>query len=390
MKNSSAIRRMFQEAQELAARIGPENVCDFSLGNPATPAPAAFGRAIEELVRTEDSFSLHGYMNNAGYPEVRAAVAENLNRRFGTAFTAEHILMTVGAAGALNVAFKTILDPGDEVAVLRPYFGEYRSYAANFGAGVVEVDPVEPSFAPDLADLEKKLTPRTKALVVNNPNNPTGVVYGADTLAALAEVLRKKQREYGHAIYLVSDEPYREIVYDGAEAPFLTRFYENTVVGYSFSKSLSVPGERIGYLAVNPAMEGAAEFAAAAAVANRVLGYVNAPSLMQQAVARCLEEPCDVAFYDRNRRLLTGSLTRMGYDFVRPQGAFYLFLRSPVADEAVFMAAAKERGVVLVAGSTFGWPGYMRLAYCVQPAVIEKSLPAFAALAQQFGLSPRA
>lgn len=389
MKNSSAIRQMFLEAQELAARIGAENVCDFSLGNPVAPVPRAFSQALVHLVETQDSLSLHGYMNNAGFPDVRRSVAENLNRRFGTAFTEEHIIMTVGAAGALNIALKSILDAGDEVAVLRPYFGEYRSYAANWGGKVVEVDPLVPSFLPDLADLARKISPRTKALIINNPNNPTGVVYDAGTLAGIAAVLRAKQQQYGHEICLISDEPYREITYDGVQVPFITQFYENTLVGYSFSKSLSVPGERIGYLAVNPAMAGAAEMAAALAVANRVVGFVNAPSLLQKAVAQCLDEPCDVAFYDRNRRLLTENLRAMGYSFVQPQGAFYLFLQSPAADEHEFMAAAKARGIVLVAGSTFGWPGYMRLAYCVQPAVVEKSLPVFARLAEQFGLKPR-
>ena len=389
LKNSSAIRKMFLEGQEMAARVGAENVCDFSLGNPAAPVPEAFTRALVELAQTESSMELHGYTNNAGYPAVRRAVAESLNRRFGTALTEAHILMTVGAAGALNIILRALLNRGEEVVVFRPYFGEYRSYIGNWGGKTVEVDPLLPDFLPDLADLERRLSPRTKAVILNNPVNPTGVVYGEDTLRAIAAVLEKKQREYGHAIYLISDEPYREIVYDGGTVPFLTQFYANTFVAYSFSKSLSIPGERIGYIVISPEMEDAGQTAAALSVANRICGFVNAPSLLQKAVARCLEEKCDVAFYDRNRRRLYEGLTQMGFSCVKPQGTFYLFIRSPEADEQAFVEKAKQYCLILVAGSTFACSGYVRLAYCVQPEVVERSLPKFAQLAADYGLRGR-
>lgn len=388
MENSSAIRQMFLEAQELAAQIGAENVCDFSLGNPVAPVPDRFSQALVDLVRQEDSLALHGYTNNAGYPEVRQAIAEHLDRRYGLTLTAGNIVMTVGAAGAINIVMKAVLDPGDEVAVFRPYFGEYRSYASNWYANVVEVDPLLPSFQPDLADLERKLTPRTKLVLINNPCNPTGVVYSEQTLRGIAAVLERKQQEYGHEIYLFSDEPYREIVFDGKQVPYLTKYYANTFVGYSFSKTLSVPGERIGYLVVNPGMADADGMANAVTVANRVCGFVNAPSLMQKAVALCLDEACDLEFYDRNRTRLYNGLTRLGFACVKPEGTFYLFLKSPVPDEQDLVARAKRYGLVLVAGSTFAWPGYVRLAYCVQPQVIEKSLPAFAKLAAEYGLTP--
>ena len=386
LENSSAIRKMFIEAQELAAQIGAENVCDFSLGNPVAPVPQAFTDALQQLIRTEDSLALHGYMNNAGYPEVRQAVAENLNRRFGTELSWQHIVMTVGAAGAINIVFKAILDIEDEIVVFRPYFGEYRSYASNWHARVVEVDPLIPSFQPDLQDFACKLGPHTKAVLINNPCNPSGVIYTEETLRGVAAVLEQKQREYGHEIYLIADEPYRDIVYDGAAVPFLTHYYANTFVAYSFSKSLSIPGERIGYLVINPAMQDAPVMANAVAVANRVCGYINAPSLLQKAVACCLDETCDVEFYDRNRRRLYKSLTQMGYECVKPEGTFYLFVKSPTPDEEAFVRRAKQYGLVLVAGSTFACPGYVRLAYCVRPEVIEKSLPAFAKLAQEYAL----
>lgn len=387
LENSSAIRKMFLEGQELAEKIGKENVCDFSLGNPAAPVPQEFTDALQEIVRTEDPLVLHGYMNNAGYPEVRQAVADQLNRRYGAHLTPEHIIMTVGAAGAINIVFKAILDIEDEVIVFRPYFGEYCSYISNWHAKTVEVDPLLPSFQPDLADFEAKITPATKAVLVNNPCNPTGVLYSEETLHGIANILRKKQEEYGHEIYIISDEPYREIVYDGKTVPYLPDYYENTFIGYSFSKTLSVPGERIGYLVVNPAMSHSSEMANAVTVANRVCGYINAPSLLQKAVAKCLDIKCDLEFYDRNRHMLYDNLTAMGYECVKPEGTFYLFLKAPgTGDEKAFVARAKKLGLILVAGSTFRWPGYVRLAYCVSPEVIQKSLPAFEKMSWEYAL----
>ena len=386
LENSSAIRKMFIEAQELACQIGAENVCDFSLGNPVAPVPDSFTQALQALLQQEDSLALHGYMNNAGYPEVRSAIAAHLNARFGAGLTQEHIIMTVGAAGAINIVFKAILDIEDEVVVFRPYFGEYRSYASNWHARVVEVDPLIPSFQPNLADLARKISPHTRAVLINNPCNPSGVVYTEDTLRGIADVMEQKQAEYGHPIYLIADEPYREIVYDGRSVPFLTKYYDNTFVAYSFSKTLSIPGERIGYLVVNPAMKDSLVMVNAVTVANRVCGYINAPSLLQKAVARCLDVRCDLSFYDANRKRLYNALTRMGYTCVKPEGTFYLFVKSPEEEEERFVRRAKRYGLVLVAGSTFACPGYVRIAYCVPPQVIEKSLPAFEKLAQEYAL----
>lgn len=390
LAGSSAIRAMFIEGKEMAAKYGAENVYDFSLGNPATPAPQAFNEAVIELVKqAEDdsvSLELHGYMSNSGYPEVRQAIAENLNKRFGTEFDFHNVIMTVGAAGGLNIIFKTILDSEDEVMVFAPFFGEYRQYAANFDAKLVTVQPNLENFQPDLADFEAKITEKTKAVIINTPNNPTGVVYSPVTLEAIAAVLEKKQQEFGHDIYLVSDEPYRELVYDGVAQDFFTKYYKNTIVGYSFSKSLSLPGERIGYVVVPNEASDAEDLLRGLEISNRTLGFVNAPSLMQKAVAECLEEPTDVAFYDRNRKLLYESLTKLGFTCVKPEGAFYLWMKSPVVEEEEFVAAGKKYNLLMVKGSAFGCAGYVRLAYCVSYEMIERSLPAFEKLAKEYHL----
>lgn len=391
LAGSSAIRAMFIEGKEMAAKYGAENVYDFSLGNPATPAPKAFNEAVMKLAKqaSEDdtvALELHGYMSNSGYPEVRQAIADNLNKRFGTDFDFHNVVMTVGAAGGLNIIFKTILDPEDEVIVFAPFFGEYRQYAANFDAKLVTVQPNLENFQPDLADFEAKITDKTKAVIINTPNNPTGVIYSPATMEAIAAILEKKQQEIGHDIYLVSDEPYRELVYDGVEQDFFTKYYKNTIVGYSFSKSLSLPGERIGYVVVPNEASDAEDLLAGIEISNRTLGFVNAPSLMQKAVAECLEEPTDVAFYDRNRKLLYESLTKFGFTCVKPEGAFYLWMKSPVANEEEFVAAGKKYNLLMVKGSAFGCAGYVRLAYCVSYEMIERSLPAFEKLAKDYNL----
>lgn len=382
--NSSAIRAMFLEGKEMAKKIGAENVYDFSLGNPMTPVPAEYNQAIIDAVQNESSLELHGYMDNAGYPETRQAVADNLNKRFGTEFVWNHIVMTVGAAGALNVVFKAILDPGDEVLALAPYFGEYRGYVRNHQGILKEVKPDTATFQPDLEDLKAKITDRTKAIIINNPVNPTGVIYSAETITEIAAILEEKQREYGHEIYMVSDEPYRELVYDGNELPFLTKYYNNTFVTYSFSKSLSIPGERIGYIAVSPEMADAGQVVGALSVANRMLGFVNAPSLMQKALITSIDARTDVDYYDRNRKLIYESLTKLGFTCVKPQGAFYLFIKSPEEDEKKFVEAAKKLHILLVGGTTFSCPGYVRLAYCVSYEMIQRSLPAFEKLAAEY------
>lgn len=377
VKNSSAIRAMFEEGKKLAAVYGPENVYDFSLGNPNVPAPEKVRKEAVRMLTEDDPVILHGYMNNSGYEDVREKISNFLNKTHGTNFRAENILMTVGAAGGLNVILKTLLNPGDEVIVFAPYFGEYRSYAANYGGVLVEVPPNTTDFQPDLESFEKLISPKTKAVIVNTPNNPTGVIYSEKTIRAMADIMRRKQQEYGTDICLISDEPYRELAYDGAEVPYLTKYYENTVVGYSFSKSLSLPGERIGYLVIPDEMKDSADVIAAANVANRILGFVNAPSLFQKVAAECLEERTNLEYYNRNRETLYHGLTEAGYECVRPEGAFYLFVKSPVEDEKVFCETAKKHRILIVPGSSFGCPGYVRIAYCVAYETIVNALPGF-------------
>ncbi len=386
LAGSSAIRAMFVEGKELAAKVGEENVFDFSLGNPATPAPESLKQAMKDLLDDMDPLVLHGYMSNAGYEDVRAAIAENLNNRFGTDFTWNNIVMTVGAAGGINIVLKTILDPGDEVIVFAPFFGEYKSYAANFDAAVVTVAPDYKTFQPDLDAFAASFTEKTKAVIVNTPNNPTGVIYSDETMTKIGEILRSKEEEYQKEIYLISDEPYRELIYDGAEENFLTKYYHNTIVGYSFSKSLSLPGERIGYIAVPNEVTDAEQMLAGIEVANRTLGFVNAPSLIQKAAAACVNEKTNLEFYDKNRIDLYEGLKKLGFTCIKPQGAFYLWLKSPVEDEAQFVAAAKKYNLILVKGSAFGCSGYVRLAYCISNDKINRSLDAFAKLANEYGL----
>jgi len=387
LEGSSAIRAMFVEGKELAAKVGAENVFDFSLGNPATPAPGRLNQAIGDLLDEENPLTLHGYMSNSGYEDVREAIASNLNSRFGTDFTWKNIVMTVGAAGGLNIIFKTILDPGDEVIVFAPFFGEYKNYAANFDASVVAVKPDYETFQPDLAEFEKAFTQKTKAVLINTPNNPTGVIYSDATMKEIARILKSKEEFYHKEIYLVSDEPYRELVYDNAKENFLTKYYDNTIVSYSFSKSLSLPGERIGYVVVPDEAAEAEDLLAGIEVANRTLGFVNAPSLMQKAVAACIDETTNLEFYDKNRKDLYEGLVKLGFTCIKPQGAFYLWVKSPVENEAEFVAEAKKFNLILVKGSAFGCGGYVRLAYCIPNEKIKRSLDAFAELAKVYHLS---
>lgn len=386
VSGSSAIRAMFEEGQRLAAIYGKENVYDFSLGNPSVPAPAKVKEAAIEILNSEDSLMVHGYMSNSGYEDVRLAIAKSLNSRFGTDYNEKNILMTVGAAGGLNAAFKAILVPGDEVITFAPFFGEYRNYVDNFGGTLVAVAPNLETFQPDIGGLRQAVTPKTKAVIINTPNNPTGVVYSEETIKAIAQVLNEKQAEYGIDICLISDEPYRELAYDGVEVPWLPDYYDNTIVGYSFSKSLSLPGERIGYLVIGNKMKDFDEVVSGLSVAIRILGFVNAPSLMQRIVMHCLEEKSDVAAYDRNREKLYSELLNLGFECIKPQGAFYLFVKSPIADEKAFCNDAKKYNLLLVPGSSFGCPGYIRLAYCVSYDTIVNSIPAFTKLAADYGL----
>ncbi|EXG85688.1 aspartate/tyrosine/aromatic aminotransferase [Clostridium sp. ASBs410] len=386
VENNSAIRAMFEEGKKMAAVYGRENVYDFSLGNPNVPAPPAVNQAILDIIREEETTFIHGYMSNAGFEDARDAVAQSLNRRFGTHFRLENILMTVGAASGMNVILKTILDPGDEVVVFAPYFMEYDSYVRNYDGVLVTVPPDKSSFQPDLKEFERRITSMTKAVIINTPNNPTGVVYSAETLREIAGILMKKETELGTQIVLISDEPYRELAYDGVEVPYVTPFYHNTIVCYSYSKSLSLPGERIGYLVIPDEVEDSPKVIAAAAVATRVLGCVNAPSLMQRVIVRCVDSQVNLEAYDRNRELLYNSLKEYGFDCIKPEGAFYLFVKSPV-DDKEFCQSCKEHRVLLVPGTSFACPGYVRIAYCVSYEQIERSLPAFKKIAEEYGLT---
>lgn len=386
VENNSAIRAMFEEGKKMAAEYGRENVYDFSLGNPNVPAPPAVNQAILDIIREEETTYVHGYMSNAGFEDARAAVAQSLNRRFGTHFHLENILMTVGAAGGMNVILKTILDPGDEVLVFAPYFMEYGSYVRNYDGVLVVVPPDTDTFQPDLKEFEKRITPKTKAVIINTPNNPTGVVYSAETLRRIAAILLEKEETLGTQILLISDEPYRELAYDGVEVPYVTPFYHNTVVCYSYSKSLSLPGERIGYLVIPQEVEDSRKVIAAAAIATRVLGCVNAPSLMQRVIVRCVDEQVNLEAYNRNRELLYSSLREYGFDCIKPEGAFYLFVKAPV-DDKEFCQACKKHRVLLVPGTSFACPGYVRIAYCVSYEQIERALPAFQKIAEEYGLT---
>lgn len=385
--NSSAIRAMFEEGNRLAKIYGSENVFDFSLGNPNVPAPDAVKYAIKELLEEEDPVVLHGYTNsNAGYEDVRKAVADSLNERFGTHFGSKNITMTVGAAGGLNVILKSLINPGDEVIAFAPYFGEYRSYTDNYDGVLIEISPNTIDFQPKLDEFEKKITQKTKAVIVNTPNNPTGVVYSEETIQKMASILEEKQKEYGTDIYLISDEPYRELAYDGVEVPYLTKYYANTIVGYSYSKSLSLPGERIGYLVIPDEASDSEKLIGAVNVATRILGFVNAPTLQQKVVKACLNEKTDISYYDRNRETLYNGLKNLGFDCIKPEGAFYLFVKSPIADEKEFCNEAKKYNILIVPGSSFACPGYVRMAYCVSYETIVNSLPKFAELAKQYNL----
>lgn len=384
VQNSSVIRAMFEEGKELANIYGEENVFDFSIGNPSVEPPIEVKEAIIDIITNDSPNLVHGYMNNSGYEDVREVVAKHINNTHGTTFVGENIVMTVGAAGGLNVIFKALLNKDDEVIVFAPYFGEYRNYVSNYDGVLVEISPNTVDFQPNLDEFKKKITIKTKAVIVNTPNNPTGVVYSEETICKLASILEEKQKEFGTSIYLISDEPYRELVYDGVEVPYLTKYYKNTVVGYSYSKSLSLPGERIGYLVLPSEMDDFLNVSAAVNVANRILGYVNAPSLMQRVVARCIDAKVDVEIYNRNREELYNNLTAFGYHCIKPQGAFYLFIEALGGDDFAFANAAKKHNILIVPGTSFGCPGYCRIAYCVDYSKVTGALAGFEKLVKEY------
>ena len=386
VKNSSVIRAMFEEGAKMKAKYGEDKVFDFSLGNPNVPAPIEVKEAIIDIVENEDPVKVHGYMNNAGFEGTRSAIANHLNRLHGTKLSAKNIIMVVGAGSALNVSLKTMLNPGDEVLTFAPYFVEYGNYAANYDAKLVVVPPNEKDFMPDVEAMKDRITPRTKAVIINNPHNPTGVIYGENIIKSIATALEEKQRELESVIYLIVDEPYRELVYVDKTVPYVTKYYDNTIVAYSYSKSLSLPGERIGYIVIPDESDESDEFIAAATIANRVSGCVNAPSLMQLVIERCVDAEADVEFYRRNGEILYNGLTEAGLECLKPEGAFYLWMKSPIADDKKFVAKAKEYNILMVPGSSFAGPGYVRLAYCVSRETCQNSIEKFKELAKEYDL----
>ncbi len=374
----SVIRKIFAYGLDQAKKIGAENVYDYTLGNPSIPAPAKVNETIRDLTKTVDSLHLHGYSMAPGFEEARNAVAANLTEKFGRKVLPTELFLTCGAAAALISSIKALSYDGAEILVLAPFFPEYRPFIEANGAKMVLVPADTETFQIHADAVEARITPNTQAVVINSPNNPSGVVFSAETLTALANVLERKSREIGHPIYILSDEPYRELVYDGVTVPFIPSIYRNTVISYSWSKSLSMPGERIGYVYVPSDIDDAAAFFAAVAGASRIMGHVCPPSLMQRVVAECCSEAPDLETYDRNRKLLYTSLTEMGYECVKPQGAFYLFVKAPNGDgDAWVEQAMKEYNLLAVPAAGFGCPEYFRLAYCVRTEMIERSLPAF-------------
>ncbi len=385
IEGSSWIRKMFEEGGRLREIHGAENVFDFTLGNPNVEPPRKFDEELLAIARTVPP-GIHRYMNNAGYDDCRAAVAELLAEKSGLDVTGAQIMMTCGAAGALNVALKTMLNPGEEVIILSPYFVEYKFYIDNHG-GVPVVVPTNPdTFQLDIPAIEKAITPRTRGLIICSPNNPTGVVYPAESLRDLGLMIQRKERELEKQIYVISDEPYARIAYDGITVPNIFPHVENSLIVTSHSKDLALPGERIGYLAVNPRMTHVELFMEGAIFCNRTLGFVNAPALMQRLVARLQRESVDIAAYQEKRDILYHYLTEMGFSMVRPDGAFYLFPKSPFSDDVEFVRMAQKHQILLVPGAGFGAPGYFRIAYCVDKAMIERSLPAWRAVAREAGL----
>ncbi|WP_297417535.1 pyridoxal phosphate-dependent aminotransferase [Clostridium sp.] len=386
VSNSSTIRAMFEEGKRLSEIYGDENVFDYSIGNPNVEPPEKVKEVIFEILNEETPNLVHGYMSNSGYEDVRDAISNFLNKKYDLSLSRNNIVMTCGAAGGLNIILKSILNPNDEVITFSPYFGEYGNYVQNFDGKLVISPTNNETFEPDLDVLREVITAKTKALIINNPNNPTGVVYSEKVLQDLAFLLNEKQKEFNTTIYLISDEPYREIVYDSINVPCLLKYYDNTFIGYSYSKSLSLPGERIGYVVANPSLSNLDEMMSALNIANRILGFVNAPSLFQRVIAKSLDSEVDVSIYERNRDLLYNHLISLGFTCVKPQGAFYLFPKSPIEDDKKFCEDAKQFNLLLVPGSAFGCPGHVRLAYCISYEKIKNSLQAFDKLAALYNL----
>jgi aspartate aminotransferase len=385
ISKSSWIRRMFEEGERLRQEFGADKIYDFTLGNPDVEPPEAFSSELLKLAQNPLP-GMHRYMNNAGYLETRAAVAEKISRDSGCNVPANNVIMTCGAGGALNVVLKTILNPGEEVIILAPFFVEYKFYIDNHGGVPVEVWTNRDTFQLDIDAIEKAITAKTRAIIICSPNNPTGVIYPAESLKRLGDILKNIHTRNGHLIYVISDEPYARIVFDGQQVPNIFPLVESSVIVTSHSKDLALPGERIGYLVANPRMTTAGQFMEGAVFSNRVLGFVNAPALMQRLVAKLQDESVDIAAYQAKRDLLVNELSEMGFSMVKPDGAFYIFPKSPLVDDVEFVKLAQKHHILLVPGAGFGAPGFFRIAYCFDIGMIERSLPAWRALAKEVGL----
>ncbi len=383
--NRSAIRELFEYGKQRAAIVGKENVYDFSLGNPTVPAPDCVKEAIMESLNDYSSIEIHGYTSAQGDMELRKALANYYNCTYNTAFHADNFYITCGAAASLCICFRALTEsPEDEFIAIAPFFPEYKVFAEGNGAKLRVVKPDTKHFQINMKDLEACITPHTKGIIINSPNNPSGVVYSEETIQELAALLEAKSAELGHPIFLISDEPYREIVYDGVVVPYVTKYYANTIVCYSYSKSLSLPGERIGFVLVPDEVEDSRNIYYAMCGAARVLGYVCAPSLFQKVLIKCLGQVGDISLYKTNRDILYHGLTELGYECVKPQGAFYMFVKAMDGDSNAFCEKAKELDLLLVAADGFGCPGYVRISYCVDREMIERSMTAFAKLAEQY------
>ncbi len=380
----SVIRELFEYGLKRKAEIGKDNVFDFSLGNPSVPAPAEVNENLVRLINEQSSIELHGYTTAAGDLNVRSAIANYINETQGENITPNCLYMAVGAAAALTSSLTAVVCPGEEVIVPTPYFPEYKVFIERCGGKIVEVATRASDFKLDIAAMEAAITEKTAAVIINSPNNPSGVVYDEENIIALCDMLAKKEKELSHTIYLIADEPYRELVYDGLKVPYLTKYYNDTIVCYSYSKSLSIPGERIGYVLVSPRCADFSDTYAAVCGAGRALGFVCAPSLLQKLIPHCLGKCSDVRVYDKNRRLLLENLTEYGYDMIKPEGAFYLMLKSPSGDASEFSERAKKFELLIVPSDDFGTPGYARLSYCVQTEQIERALPALKALIESY------
>ena len=383
LNRSSWIRAMFEEGEKLRKIHGADKVFDFSLGNPDPEPPEEVKNALKKYI-LEDQPGIHKYMNNAGFPDVRQKIASSINRDSGLSLSSDNIIMTCGAAGGLNVVLKTILDPADEVIVFSPYFVEYGFYVDNHGGRLVVVPANPATFQPDADALKKAITNKTKAIIINTPNNPTGVVYSETVLKSLSQAITEKEGEYNNTIYVISDEPYTKLVYDNINMPPMLSIFKNSIIVNSYSKSLALPGERIGYIAVNPAIEYVKSLISGMVFANRTLGFVNAPALFQRVVADSLDAAVDTSIYEKRRDVLYNHLTSIGFTCAKPQGAFYLFPKALIEDDVEFVNRAVKYNLLLVPGRGFGTPGYFRISYCVSLKTIENSLPAFTALAEEF------